>query len=120
MSSFVIDASVVAAAIFGEEHALIAQRLLADAAELLAPDFITVEVANVIWKRHVRGEVDLTEAMDLFADVNRLPLSKTSATDLLRPALELALRLSRSVYDSLYLALAVQTSTIMITADRRL
>jgi predicted nucleic acid-binding protein len=35
-------------------------------------------------------------------------------------ALDLAIRFDRSVYDCLYLALAVRTKSVMVTADHRL
>ncbi len=120
MKTLIIDASVVAAAFFAEEHATIARKILSGAATLCAPDFITVEVASVIWKRHRRGEMESNEAMDLLADADGLPLMKTPASDLTDSALQLAMRTDRSIYDCLYLALAVRASGVMITADKRL
>ncbi len=120
MKALVIDASVVASALFGEEHAERARRVLAGERELHVPDFIATEIANVIWKRCEREEIDGTEAMELLADADRLPLIKTPANDLVHPALELAMRTHRTVYDCLYLALAVRQRAVMLTVDRRL
>jgi predicted nucleic acid-binding protein len=120
MKACVVDASVVAAAFFQEEHAEPARALLSGDRELHAPDLIHTEVANVIWKRHGRGEIDEDEARQLLADVLRLPLQITPSADLLEPALELALRTHRTVYDCLYLALAVRTKSVMYSSDKRL
>lgn len=120
MKRCVVDASVVAAAFFQEEHAKAAQALLAADRDLLAPDLLYAEFANVVWKRHRRGEIDDDEAAQLVADVLRLPLQITAAGELAGSALELALRTGRTVYDCLYLALAVKTRSRMICADLRL
>ncbi len=120
MKTLIIDASVVAAAFFAEEHATAARKILSGTAKLFAPDFISVEIASVIWKRQRRGEIESTEAMDLLADADSLPLTKTPASDLTAFALQLAMRTDRSIYDCLYLALAVRTAGVMITADKRL
>jgi len=119
MKACIIDASVVAAAFFQEEHAESAQALLTGKRELHAPELIYAEVANVIWKRHVRGEIDENEARELTADVLRLPLRITPSGDLVEAALELALRTRRTVYDCLYLALAVRTKSVLHTGDKR-
>ena len=120
MKRCVVDASVVAAAFFQEEHAKAAQALLAAERDLLAPDLVYAEFTNVVWKRHRRGEIDDEEAAQLVADVLRLPLQITPAGELAGAALELALRTGRTVYDCLYLALAVKTRSRMICADLRL
>ena len=116
----VLDASAVAVAFFQEEHADRARRLLAGGGVLYAPDLIYAELANVIWKRHGRGEVDVDEAARLLDDVRRLPLQITPCGDLAASALTIALTTGRSVYDGLYLALAVQTASVMVSADKRL
>jgi predicted nucleic acid-binding protein len=120
MKACVLDASVVAAAFFQEDHADRALQLLAGGGALHAPDLIYAELANVIWKRHGRGEIDPDEAGRLLADFRRLPLEITPCGDLVEAALELALRLGRSVYDCLYLALAVKNRSVMVSADKRL
>ena len=63
---------------------------------------------------------DNTEASALLADFRTLPLRITSSDELIESAFELSLRTDRTVYDCLYLALAIKSKSIMITADRRL
>jgi len=116
----VVDASVVAAAFFQEDHHLSARRILASDNVLHAPDLLVAEVGNVIWKRHGRGEISATEASELLDDVLRLPITYTPATALATPAMAIALRAGRTVYDSLYVALAISQNTVMYTADQRL
>jgi predicted nucleic acid-binding protein len=120
MKACVVDASVVAAAFFNEEHAERAGALLLADCEMHAPDLICAEIANVIWKRHGRGEIDEEEAGQLLSDFLRLPLRIAASGELAEAALQLALRTGRTVYDCLYLALAVKTQSVMVTGDRRL
>jgi predicted nucleic acid-binding protein len=120
MKVCVVDASVVAAAFFQEVDAKAAGALLASEAELHAPDLIYAEFANVVWKRYGRREVDEQEAEDLLADFQRLPLRITPCSELAAVALPLALRTGRTVYDCLYLALAVRLKAVMVSSDRRL
>jgi len=120
MKACVIDASVVAAAFFQEQFAQVAAAMLASDRPLHAPDLVISEFASVIWKRQRRKEIDNTEAAELLADFRSLPLRLTSSNELIESALELALRTGRTVYDCLYLALAVRTKSIMVSADKRL
>jgi len=120
MKSCVLDASVVATAFFQEEHADAARALLVSRDMLYAPDLIRVEFANVIWKRHGRGEIDEEEANQLLSDLLSLPLRITASDVLIDSALKLALGTGRTVYDCLYLALAIKTKAMMFSSDRRL
>jgi predicted nucleic acid-binding protein len=120
VNSHVVDASVVAAAFFNESGSEAARRLLASEGRFLAPDFLPVEVANVIWKRYGRGEVDEDEARRLLYDCLRLPLTLRTSHDILPDAMRLALRYRCTVYDCLYLAMALKEESVLVTADARL
>ena len=119
MRPYVVDASVVATAFFQETGAQAARSILAGGGELHAPDLLLAEVTNVAWKRHGRGEINEAEARALVADCLRLPLMLTPSGDLIASALELALRTKRTVYDCLYLALAVRTKAVLVSGDKR-
>ena len=58
--------------------------------------------------------------MGLLTDMLDLPLEVTPSEQLVGPALALALRTGRTVYDCLYVALAMQRKTIMVSDDQRL
>jgi predicted nucleic acid-binding protein len=120
LSEVVPDASVIAAALFREAHAEKADALLLRTESLSAPDLVYAEVGNVIWKRHGRGEITREEARELVSDVWRLPLAIAPTNDLLESALEIALATGRTVYDCLYVALAIERDGMLVTADRRL
>jgi predicted nucleic acid-binding protein len=120
MKAVVVDASVIMAAFFPEPFHEESVALLDSGVRLFAPDLIYAEVGNVIWKRHGRGDIDNKDAADIFNDVMSLPLEITASKQLADQALTLAMQTGRTVYDCLYVALAVQTKTIMFSNDRRL
>jgi predicted nucleic acid-binding protein len=120
MSTRVIDASIVAAAIFREPYGDVARNILAGRDVLLAPDLIYGELANVIWKRWGRDEIDQEQALSFLGDFLSLPVQICSSANLVDIALRLAIQSRPTVYDCLYLALAVKEKSTMLTADRRL
>lgn len=120
MKRMVLDASVLLKLFFEEEHSEDAERWIKRADELLAPDLIWVEAANVIWKRQRRGDIDEDAATTLAEGMLTLPLEIYPSAELVPDALELAMRFGRTVCDGLYLALAVRTHSVMVTADQRL
>lgn len=120
MSAWVTDASVIAAAFFDEPHEAKAKALLASSATLHAPDLLAAELANVIWKRHRRGEVDVEEARDVVQRFGRLPLHWTPSRTVAAAAVELALATGRTAYDCIYIALAIRQRCPMVTTDKRL
>lgn len=119
MSALVVDASVASKWLLPEEHSAAARRLLAQPDDLHAPDLISSEVGNVLWKRWRRGELAAAEAEALIADWRVAPLTLHDARPLLQGAWRIARAAERTVYDSLYLALAEHLGCPLVTADRR-
>jgi predicted nucleic acid-binding protein len=109
MPRYVVDASVAAKWYFDEEHSAPAARLLADDRfDLLAPDFVCIEVAAVAWKRVIRAEIEAEKAESVVRELLSVPLNLEPAVELVPAALGIALQTRRPVYDAIYLALAVQ------------
>ena len=86
---------------------------------LLAPDLVWSEVGNIAWKRVRRGEMNAEEAAQLGVDLIKMPLHVVPTQGLLAPALELAVATDRTVYDCMYLALAIDRKCRLTTADER-
>jgi predicted nucleic acid-binding protein len=120
----VIDASVSAKWYFPEPGNEAADRLLAERLtgerELLAPDLIVPEFVNVLWKRVRRKECSRAAAQAVLTlwEVDRPSLVPSS--DLAAQAFRLATSHDQSVYDCLYLALALAIEAPLVTADQQL
>jgi predicted nucleic acid-binding protein len=120
MTAYVVDASVAAKWFLSEEHSERCQKLLSANCQLLAPDLIWSEVGNVFWKRFRRGELVAEEAIDLIADFVRMPFEIVPSQNLLDLAARIALFMDITVYDALYVALALDRGCEMVTADEKL
>ncbi len=120
----VVDGSVAAKWYFAEPGHEAADRVLAARIagehELLAPDLIVPEFVNVLWKRVRRRECSHDTAQEILAlwDVDRPSLVPSS--HLAAHAFQLATTLDQSVYDCLYLALALAIEAPLMTADQQL
>ena len=117
MSAVVVDASVAVKWFLPEVHAPAARRLLSSQRELLAPDLIWAEVESALWKKSRRAEITRETARGILQDFRRFPLQTSTVKSLLEPAWDLAERFHVSIYDSLYLALAVHRNCVLVTAD---
>jgi predicted nucleic acid-binding protein len=120
MSHYVIDASVGIKWFVPEPHAAIARQLLALNHDQLVPDLFFSEIGSIVWKRVRRNEDTVDRAKAIIPALNAIPLQVHSTQLLLSEALEIALQYDRTVYDSLYLALAVRHQCPMVTADQKL
>lgn len=120
MNSLVLDASVVIKLFFQEDHSDAAERCVRQGRGLMAPDLIWAETANVIWKRCRRGELSKDDAAGIVAELLKMPLQIHASADLIPDALDLAVQYDRTVNDFLYLALAVKTRSILVSADKHL
>jgi predicted nucleic acid-binding protein len=119
MSVFIVDASSGIKWFVPEVYQADAQRLQNPVHELHVPTLFDVEIGNVLWKKVRRGELTRDEAMAILAQLPTLPLNRHAEAPLLDSALDLALQTQRTVYDCLYLALAIQLGGQMVTADQR-
>ena len=120
MSRYVVDASVAVKWFLSEPGDDKARRLLDADHELLAPELLVAEVSNVLWKRFQRAEMSIDEARAVLAGPLSVKMVWRPVAPLSESALEIACRLGRTAYDSIYLALAVLESSILVIADERL
>src|SRR5262249_46818336 len=77
-------------------------------------------VGNILWKKVRRGDLREDEARRIGRLVAAAPLTVHPSAPLLEAALEIAMRTGRTVYDSQYVALAMQLDSRLVTADERL
>ena len=120
MTRMVVDASVAVKWFLPEPLAAAAMGLLDTRYTLAAPGLLLIEVANALWKRYRRRELDAGEARRILGDLTRAPLEIHPSEPLTPAALDIAVRHHISVYDGLYLALAAGHGCQLVTADRRL
>lgn len=120
MTPYVIDASVAIKWFIPEVFEAEAKRFLDPNNNLYAPDLLPSEFGNILWKKVRRDEITMREAGRIIAEIETAPLILTSSLDLLSEAFRIATSTGRTVYDSLYLALAIRMGCQMVTADRKL
>ena len=119
MKRFAIDASVAVKWFIPEIHSAAALRFLDEDIYLCAPDLLISELGNTLWKKTERREIALAGAQEIVEAIGGMPVELFPASALLAAAFEIATGLKRSVYDSLYLALAIAQDAPLITADRK-
>ncbi len=119
MTAYVIDASVILKWFVPEEHSEPALRLKHTDARLHAPAFLTLEVGNVLSKKRHRGELTALDAEDIWRAFRRAPVRRHADEPLVLAAFDLAHLTKQSLYDSLYLALAMKLDLPFLTADRK-
>ena len=88
--------------------------------EFIVPDVFWPEVGNVLWKGTRQNRWRQDEAESVAADMQARDFTTVPSLMLLPEALKIAFAHDRAVYDCLYVALAVQSKTDLITADERL
>lgn len=122
MSVIVVDASVGIKWFVPEVQSAEARQWRSGPDELhtVADFFFELEIANILWKKVRRSELTRAEADLILDQVPALPIARHADAPLIASAFDLAERTQRTVYDCLYLALAVQLGGRMVTADQRL
>ena len=119
-AAIVVDASVAIKWYVPEPGAAEATAILQAGRSLLAPDLLVAELGNVLWKKVRRGELSAAEGAEIangFAQA--CPVELWASGPLLQPALHIAIEFGRSVYDSLYLAVALAEGVSLVSSDER-
>jgi predicted nucleic acid-binding protein len=127
VTTLVLDASValkwampLAREPLMEESLRLLKRYTDGEFDLAVPDVFWAELGNILWRgarwgRWTRNDADVTSA-----DFRARDFVTVSSHVLLPEALKIAFAYDRAVSDCLYVALAVQAGTELITADERL
>ena len=124
MSDLALDSCVMVKWVAPEPYAALADQVVADSAKtgrrLITLDLALVEVGNALWKRFHRRLLSAQDVTRLYGLVVGRPLHIEPARPRMRAALDLAARYDRSVYDCLFLALAIELGIPGVTADEPL
>lgn len=113
----VIDASVAVKFVTVEVGSDAADALVAGTETLIAPDWLLIEAASALWNKVKRSELLEIHAKDGLASLPAYFAKLYPAVDLLKSTYRLSFQLRHPVYDCLYLALAIEESATLITAD---
>jgi predicted nucleic acid-binding protein len=124
---FVVDASVAAKWVlpgleepFRDEALRLLKKWLDSKIHLIVPDFFWVELTNVLWQAVRRGRCTQETAVAALAALLDYQIPTISSLKLLHPSLKKAVLHGRSVYDSIYVVLAVEAQAQLVTADEKL
>jgi predicted nucleic acid-binding protein len=124
MAKLVIDSSVVVEWFVLEPNSAEAHRIRTSyqtgALALLAPDLLSIELGNVLWKKHLFQGLALADAEQYLTGFPKFNIPLVSSIGLLDDAFRLAVSHRRSVYDALYVELSVRENCQFVTADKKL
>ena len=120
MTAYEVDASVAAQWIFDEPNSLAPKERLNPSHELHVPDFFFLEIDNILWKRVQRKEITIKESEIGRSAFRQFPLQIHPFMSSLDLAYAVALKSHQSLYDSLYISLAILLDVCLVTADKKL
>jgi predicted nucleic acid-binding protein len=127
MSNLVVDASVAIKWLppFQQEPLAPEAEILLDqwdqgTIDLIAPDLIWAEIANVHWRAVRHNKCSIGDAQASLAIMLQQNISTVPSKPFIDLALRIALLHGRSASACLYVALAVTLKTELITADEKL
>jgi predicted nucleic acid-binding protein len=127
MTLAVIDASVAAKWFLpadGEtlidEAFYLLRRYTKGELQLLVPDLFWAELANIFWKAIRQRRWEKSAAQTALASLEERRLPSVSSLSVLEVAFGIATAFDRTIYDALYVALAMRSKAQFITADERL
>jgi predicted nucleic acid-binding protein len=115
----VIDASVLVKAFVAEALSDGAAEIVFSGSILLMPDHGLAEFAEVM-RRHAKSDIISREHLDRALTAATSLVTRRPIPPILPRAVEIALAIDASVYDTLYIALAEHEGVVCVTADRRL
>ena len=116
--TLVVDASVAVKWVLLEDDSERARALIG-AEPLVAPDFLLLECANVLAQQVRRQRLSTDDAAAGLRIIQAAGLRLVASPPHVVEAQRLAMSLGQTVYDSLYLAVALAEGAVLITADSR-
>ncbi len=120
IARLVLDASAAVRIILERPGADDLLEILSRSAFVIAPDLLTVEVANALWKHVSKGDFDSTTAVSALGRARALAEVLVPTEQLAEEALIAADTYGHPVYDMAYAVLARRHGASVLTLDRRL
>jgi predicted nucleic acid-binding protein len=124
VSVWVVDASVAAkwflprtGETLADEAIELLRRYTDGQIRLLVPDLFWAEFANILWKAARQGRWARSAADEALRAMTTRNLPTAPSLILLDEAFAIAMAFGRSVYDGLYVALAIHSKAQLVTAD---
>lgn len=115
----VVDASVAFKWLVTEDGSDIALRIL-DEHDIVAPDLLLAECRNGILTSVRRGTSTVETAQQLERNLDALGIATVPSRLFLAQAFAIALECSHPIYDCIYVAAAISSDRILVTADTKL
>lgn len=119
MKAVVVDASVVLKWLVKEPDCERVVALSLEHTTRIAPDYLLLECANVIWKMVRQKRLTGPVGEEIIESLSKLPITFHSTNRFLKRAYKLAIELDSSVYDCFYLAVGLTYDCPVVTADQR-
>ena len=113
-TKIVVDASALAAVLFGEPEASKVAERLGDSA-LLAPTLFSYEIANICWKKLRRHPEKRATLLEAYSFLSRMEIEEMEVSS--PEVLLLADRENLTVYDASYLWLSRKLALELVTLD---
>jgi predicted nucleic acid-binding protein len=116
--NLIVDASVVFKWLVAENDSDLALRLRHDH-DLVAPDLVLAECRNAALTNFRKGYLTEQQTRQVDQELLTLQLRTLPSTPLLSEAFAIAVSIRHPIYDCIYVAAAIATERLLITADRR-
>lgn len=120
----VIDANIVLSSLLNEHYSEEAIKVLKypvqSEASIFAPELICLEVANVLWVRADKGDIDVEAAQTLYTEFKSFPINLVCDKGLADLAISIALDNNCTVYDACYLALCKDLNAALASFDKQM
>jgi predicted nucleic acid-binding protein len=127
VSAYILDASVAAkwflphiSEPLAEESLGLLNQYSQGKAQFFVPDLFWPELGNVLWKAARLGRISTKSAEEAIGSLLKLNIPTSPSAPLLPDAFSIAVNFQRTVYDSIYVAMAVLSNRPLLTADERL
>lgn len=119
MNVFAVDASVAVKWFIPEIYSEASLRLRSSNYVLHVPELLRLEIGNVLCKKQRQTELTQEDSLLILKVLQHLPLHWHSDNIIFHQAILLAFETQRSLYDCIYLSLAVSLDGLLVTADRK-
>lgn len=121
--NIVVDSSVLFALFFSEEYSEWSEETIKEYDELHVPELVFLETSNAAWKRITifkqPSDIVLKNLKLLHKFISDTCIVHRDINYLQR-TIELSIRLGVTIYDSLFLAIAEEYKTRVLTIDKKL